>query len=269
MKMYDGIMYKIVEMPESFSESFVDREVMEVYDKILKGNEECELVVRFTNIKQVHKAEVLFVNKLFDTVAMVNGKMYIIDASESVENALRFQKIDSEIIIFRALIDFEDTVGPLVIDDDDLIESTLGTSLSLESDDVMKSTNKMKLIRVLVIAHSIPDRNNQKSYLEKMDFVGNVSLSKDCNEATKLIQHDKEKIDLVLVDYGSMKASCKSMLKSAHTFTSTKESKILLTCSSNVTETDLKMALENGANASIPINSSHEEYEKIISNMFM
>lgn len=241
-------------MPVNLSLQSVDAIINDFTQKILSPDAHCEVLLRMKEVKQVYTATLTFITKLYNTITNAGSSLYIVEVTDPVANALRFNNIHEKIHIFKDMLDFERDKGTAVIDSLDL---------DTEEDTANPIFKELSDYTVMLIEPSLLERNNQKSVLKKLPFKS-ILENKECAEALRRINEGTTAIDLMILNIEEAKWKGIELIKSLFALPIHKKCKIILTTSHNITDKITQEALLLGARAVLQYPFTLEDFKRTL-----
>ncbi len=238
----EGLLHTIIEMPQAIAVERIDATLKDFADENLDEDGK-EFILQMTEKKQLVKSDISFIRSLRDTINIAGGKLYIVDVSDPVYNALKHLGIDKQIHIFQNMIDFEKDHGPVLIDDME------------EEEEVAEVDPRLALIpkqRVILVEPNLTNRNNLKTMLEDISLQMITPVS-DCSVANRTLVDSTTPFDIILIDLESAKQRAIAFIKTIKPLPVAQNLKIIVMIT---TKTDTKLiteAMEAGAYSSLQI----------------
>jgi CheY-like chemotaxis protein/anti-anti-sigma regulatory factor len=254
MEVLQGVEYSIIKMPKNISADVVDSEIAEFTQKTLAENDHTEFLLDMTEITQLHRACLVFITLLGNAVKQVGRTLSIAGLQDAVENALRFNHVDTMATLFKNIIDFE-RQKEIVFD--------FGESTPRETPLPEPSAPLRKNNNVLVVDSSIASRNNQKSVFGKLP-IANIIEAKDLPEAVKRMRSISFPLDLIIVDFQSVKALIEEFVRNVRNTPLCQLAAIVVMVADNTDPKLIEAACAKGISGAVIKNYGTNEISKFL-----
>jgi hypothetical protein len=254
MEVLQGVEYSIIKMPKNISADVVGAVIAEFTQKTLPENDHAEFLLDMSEIVQLHRACLEFITSLGNAIKQVGRTLSIAGLQDAVENALRFNHVDEIAPLYKNIIDFE-RHKEVVFDFGE--SKTQETPLPTASPALRKNNN------VLVVDSSIASRNNQKSVFAKLP-IANIIEAKDLPEAMKRMRSISFQLDLIIVDFLSVKALIEELVRNVRSTPFCQSASIVVMVADNTDSQLIEAACVKGIAGAVPKNYGINEISKFL-----
>jgi hypothetical protein len=111
MKTINNIQQKIIGFPRNLSLFAVESAIAVFVSECLDKHQDANYVLRMNNERQLTIAGLRFIRGIHAKTKKAGRSMCIVDVCETVLNALRVAGIGRTMLVYRAMIDFEQEPG--------------------------------------------------------------------------------------------------------------------------------------------------------------
>lgn len=257
MKIQDGLIYSIVDLPPNISLDAVDGIVNDFKETFLSSHPNAKVLIRMKALTQLHKAEIELIEQLQSAIENIVGELVIAEVSDAVENALKHLGLQNKILIFKTMMDFEKSTGIEIIDVEDFgPDSNVAFQSPPESDFLPH--------HVMIIESALTSRNNCRTFLKNL-LIKKISEAKDCNEALRILRSGTEKLDVILLNIAQAESQGVAFIKSLRSFAMAADARCFLLMADRAPEQLVKDALIAGATGKISSYGSEKEFKELFS----
>ncbi len=219
MEIIQGTEYIIIRMPENLSVDAVDGVLDDCCRTAKTRGGPSEYLVDMEKIPQLHRAGLVFIQKLHEKMTKADCTLSIAGLTDAVENALRFQHVDEKIPLYKTIIDFERQRE---------LDFDFTGSAPPEEPPVQPSPGiTRKKLNIMVLDPSIANRNNQKLVLNELS-PGNLIEASDPQEAVKRLRSISFPVDVLIADFEAIKPILSDFVRTVRTLPSCKNTTMVM-----------------------------------------
>ncbi|MGB7567045.1 MAG: response regulator [Chitinivibrionales bacterium] len=260
MKIEEGMLYTIVDMPATISIDGIDDTIEDFNGTFLADHPGPLVLLKMKGISQLNKAGLMFIDKMHESIVKAKGELIIAEVNNSIETILKHLGVNDRIPVFKTILDFEKNRGLDMSVDISEVSSGPGDAAS-----GITANNRLPT-SVMIIDKSLVSRSNIRSNLEKL-AIASISEAKDCAEANRMIRNGTNKIDILLINIAESGSDGASFIKNLHTLPNSAQSRCLLFMVNSADRSAVREAMSAGAQGQIPGIGTENELQECLLRM--